>query len=237
MAGATSSTAVTSVQPTPAAAPLVPLPLALPLEQETLVASSRSAQLALVVLVALAVGFVGGFAMLSGGLVSRPAPALDARLDLNRATEAELALLPGIGPNRAQQIVKHRDRQGGFRAVDDLLDVPGIGPNTLQRIRADVCVANDRSPTKRETAPVVAWPRVNAAKSTPTSLDPNTATLAQLDTLPGIGPTLGKRIIDERERQPFASAEEMRRVKGIGPKTLEKIRPYLRFDSKLMVKQ
>lgn len=63
-------------------------------------------------------------------------------------------------------------------------------------------------------------------------VDPNTANLAALDALPGIGPVLGQRIIDARKDEPFASPEDLdRRVRGIGPKILERIRPFLRFGS------
>src|SRR5687767_3953231 len=48
------------------------------------------------------------------------------RLDLNAATEADLAALPGIGPRRAAAIFALRSERGRFRQVDDLLDVPGI---------------------------------------------------------------------------------------------------------------
>ena len=53
----------------------------------------------------------------------------------------------------------------------------------------------------------------------------NTATLAQLDTLPGIGPAYAQRIIDYRTASgPFASIDQLQNVKGIGPKTFDKLK-------------
>jgi len=62
-------------------------------------------------------------------------PAAGERLDVNRATAAELEALPGIGPALAARIVAQRDSLHGFRAVDDLLRVRGIGPATLRRLK------------------------------------------------------------------------------------------------------
>ena len=56
-------------------------------------------------------------------------------VDLNRATAAELDLLPGIGPATAQAIVDHREANGPFASVDDLEAVRGIGPAKLEAIR------------------------------------------------------------------------------------------------------
>jgi competence protein ComEA len=45
--------------------------------------------------------------------------------------------------------------------------------------------------------------------------------------LPGVGRILAGRIVEARERQPFRSADDLRRVSGIGAKTLDKIRPHV----------
>lgn len=61
-------------------------------------------------------------------------------LDLNTATLEQLDELPGIGPATAQAILDERERRGGFRSVEDLLDVRGIGPAKLEALRDLVTV-------------------------------------------------------------------------------------------------
>ncbi len=65
----------------------------------------------------------------------------DGLLDLNKATVEELdQKLPGIGPALAQRIVDYRERTGGFRAVEELLEVSGIGEKRFAEIKDLVCV-------------------------------------------------------------------------------------------------
>jgi competence protein ComEA len=59
-------------------------------------------------------------------------------------------------------------------------------------------------------------------------VDINQADWPELAVLPGVGETLAKRIVSSRaDRGPFADHDELRRVQGIGPRTLERVRPYL----------
>ena len=72
-------------------------------------------------------------------------------------------------------------------------------------------------------------------------LDPNTASAAELMSLPGVGPGLADKIVGYREGYRaangpesvvFAKLKDLQKVKGIGPKIAEKLRPYLKFVDK-----
>ena len=65
--------------------------------------------------------------------------------------------------------------------------------------------------------------QVKKAKSPQDLLDLNTATEKELQSIKGIGPVLAARII---ARRPYRTVDDLLKVKGIGPKKLEKIRPY-----------
>lgn len=65
----------------------------------------------------------------------------------------------------------------------------------------------------------------------PAEIFVNRAGVEELTALPGIGPVMARRIMEDREQQGrFLTLSDLRRVKGISPKTLEKLRGYVRFD-------
>jgi competence ComEA-like helix-hairpin-helix protein len=68
-----------------------------------------------------------------------------------------------------------------------------------------------------------------AQKNPPTQpVNINTATIAQLETLPGIGATTAKSIVAFREKSgPFQRVEDLLAIKGISKSKLEKLRPYV----------
>ena len=70
---------------------------------------------------------------------------------------------------------------------------------------------------------------VQAADSTAVQnlVDINTASQAELESVPGIGPSKALAVIDFRSRHPFKKVEDIMKVKGIGRKTFLKLKPYL----------
>ncbi|MEW6431879.1 MAG: helix-hairpin-helix domain-containing protein [Myxococcota bacterium] len=56
-------------------------------------------------------------------------------LDLNAASAADLALLPGVGPELARALVEERQRLGGFSTWEQVDAVPGVGPARLATLR------------------------------------------------------------------------------------------------------
>ncbi len=235
------------------------------------------------------------------GIVTNPLPAPEERIDLNTATFAELQRLDGIGPSKAETILRDRANNGPFASVDDLQRVKGIGPSTLERIRPFVGVDEPKSLATAPTPPpsgshldpadTIAsapgpaaldaspqgndLPPANSRRSAPGLIDPstsgnaptsaadsappalpsppstalppvatpppypsqatpvpfeapvniNTANLVELKRLNGVGDVLAVRILEYRSLYgPFQRPEDLMKVKGIGPKTLEKNR-------------
>ncbi|MEV6865138.1 ComEA family DNA-binding protein [Streptosporangium subroseum] len=78
----------------------------------------------------------------SPGVVAAPVPVdpATAVIDLNTATPEQLEQLPGVGEVLARRIVEYRDKNGGFRNVEQLREVSGIGDRKYAEMREKVRV-------------------------------------------------------------------------------------------------
>jgi len=87
-------------------------------------------------------------ALVTPGLVyaqaQAPAGAADSAratvVNLNTATAAELEGLPGIGAKTAQRILEYRQKSGGFKKVEELMNVKGIGEKSFLKLKARLTV-------------------------------------------------------------------------------------------------
>ncbi len=63
------------------------------------------------------------------------APTPSSPVNLNSATAAQLEALPGIGPKAAQRIIEYRQKNGGFRKTEELMNVKGIGEKSFLKLK------------------------------------------------------------------------------------------------------
>jgi competence protein ComEA len=74
---------------------------------------------------------------------SRPSKTVAAATDvinLNTATSAQLATLPGIGPKTADLVVQYRSKNGAFKKIEELMNVRGIGEKSFLKLKSRITV-------------------------------------------------------------------------------------------------
>ncbi len=74
---------------------------------------------------------------------SGTAEGQDAALlvDINTADENALCALPGIGQTLAARIIAYREQIGGFKSIEEIMDVPGIGSGKFEKIKNGITVS------------------------------------------------------------------------------------------------
>lgn len=128
------------------------------------------------------------------------------KISVNTATAQELQSVPGIDQSLAQNILDYRTANGAFGSVDDLSNVQGMDKQKLDSLR----------------------------KHIDAKLDLNVATAEQLRRVPGISSSsLAQNIIQYRESNgPFASVDDLNRIKGVDSYKLDLIKKYAQVGGK-----
>jgi competence protein ComEA len=91
-------------------------------------------------LVGLAVSVQAG--QTRGGAASVAKASASAPVNLNTATVAQLETLPGIGRSTAERILEYREKSGGFKKIEDLMNVRGIGEKNFLKLKPLVTVSS-----------------------------------------------------------------------------------------------
>jgi len=78
---------------------------------------------------------------------AKAAAAVPAVVNLNTATATQIATLPGIGEKAAQRIIEYREKNGGFKKIEELMNVKGIGEKSFLKLKPLITVGDSKSAT------------------------------------------------------------------------------------------
>ena len=81
----------------------------------------------------------------SGKAAAAPASVVN----LNTATASQIATLPGIGETAAQRIIEYREKNGGFKKVEELMNVKGIGEKSFLKLKPLVTLGDAKPAPKQ----------------------------------------------------------------------------------------
>ena len=70
----------------------------------------------------------------------KPAAASTAVINLNTATSAQIATLPGIGLKTAELIVQYRTKNGAFKKIEEIMNVRGVGEKSFLKLKSQITV-------------------------------------------------------------------------------------------------
>lgn len=151
-------------------------------------------------------------------------------IDINSAGADELTKLKGIGEVLAGEIISYRESSGGFRNIEEIMNVNGIGEGIFADIRKHIFVIDpiydedvqdeyvqeceevtEYTPTLEELAPI----------------DINTADIDTLMLLPHVDEDIANKIIDFREHTKFQNVYELLLIKGLSQNDVGDIVPYI----------
>jgi len=140
------------------------------------------------------------------------------KYDLHNVTKEELVTIPGIGEKKANDILEYKNTNS-FRSKKELMNIKGIGEKTFAKIEKyfyDISEGDENYNYESEKSV-----EIEISKK----ININTADKNELTKITGIGPSKAEKILTFRNNVGrFEKMEDLLQIKGIGKKTLEKIK-------------
>ena len=182
----------------------------------------------------LALGVIVAVAALAFSLGNAQAQAQKALVDINTATQQELEAVKGVGAATAKKIIAGRP----YKSLDELTKA-GLSAKKIAPLKPYLTAggapatpaltpAAEKKPKAAAAAKPPAGQEAAAGKQTPAStpaaaapVDLNMADQKALESLPGIGPALAKKIMEGR---PYQSVDDLSRIKGMNKSKIEAIK-------------
>jgi len=75
----------------------------------------------------------------------KPVATATAPVNLNTATVEQLSTIPGVGPKMAERIIDYRQKNGGFKKLEDLMNVSGVGEKSFLKMKPLITVGTPSS--------------------------------------------------------------------------------------------
>jgi competence protein ComEA len=97
------------------------------------------------ILLALGLGAAAVGAQEAGRAPANTQAAAPAAVNLNTASAAQLETIPGVGKAIAERIIEYREKNGGFKKVEDLMNIRGIGETSFLKMKPLVTVTTAKT--------------------------------------------------------------------------------------------
>ena len=132
----------------------------------------------------------------------------EGQLNINEASEADFAILDGIGKVTAHRIVEYREKMGGFKSIAQLKEVKGVSSKRVKLLEENLSLF-DKSNIK-------------------VLVDINMAPVSALKALPGISKKIAAAIIEYRDRnEGFEDLKELLQVPGVNRARFEEMKDFI----------